>query len=172
MSYRVTRGEPTPVSLINLRARGRGRAALESALGLALPPPSGVATGDGALLVFGLGPDEWLLKTAPSEEEAWLSRLEDAAASAPASALLVSDAYRVLRIAGPETIDVLAQATGVDLDPARFPAGRATRAAFAGTSALLHRLDAGPAFDLYVDSALAAYVARWLEAASGRAPRR
>ncbi len=171
MSYRVTLGDPARASLINLRARAAGRAALESALGLELPAPSGPAADDGALLLFGLGPDEWLLRTPFREEDEWMARLEAALASSFASALLVSDAYRVLRISGPETIDVLAQATGVDLDPSAFPTGRATRAAFAKVSAIFHRVDDRPAFDLYVDSALARYAFRWLEAASGVALR-
>ena len=169
MSYRIALDTPERVSLINLRARASGRAAIESVLGFALPAPSGLAAGGARVLAFGLGPDEWLLKTPLEEEDEWLCRLEDALAASFASAVLVSDAYRVLRIAGPDTLDVLAQATGVDLDPEAFPTGRATRAAFAKTSAILHRVDDRPAFDLYVDSALAAWVAKWLEAASGSA---
>lgn len=168
MSYRVTLDDPARVALINLRARAAGRAALESALGFALPAPGGLAAGDASRLLFGLGPDEWLLKIPLTQEDEWLTRLEEALAPCFASVLLVSDAYRVLRISGPETIDVLAQATGVDLDPRAFPTRRATRAAFAKVSAILHRVDDRPTFEIYVDSALARYAFRWLEAASGR----
>ena len=169
MSYQVTLSAPERASLINLRARGEGRAVLAATLGLALPAPSGRAAANASVLVFGLGPDEWLLRTPLPEEEAWLARLEDALSAGLASAVLVSDAYRVVRIAGSHTREVLAQATGVDLHPDRFPPGHATRAAFAKTSALLHHVDDRPAFDVYVDSTLAAYVAKWLAAASGKA---
>ena len=168
MSYRITLSGPERASLINLRARAAGRAAIESALGLGLPAPSGLAAGDASVLVFGLGPDEWLLRTPLPEEDMWLTRLEEALSSFLASAVLVSDAYRVFRVAGPDCLDVLAQATGVDLDPRGFRTGRATRAAFAKVSAILHRVDDQPSFDLYVDSSLSAYVSRWLETASGR----
>ena len=167
MSYRITLSTPERPALINLRARGEGRDALAVALGLDLPAPSGVAAVRDSLLVIGLGPDEWLLRVHPTDEDEWLARLEEALSSTLASAVLVSDAYRVFRVAGPDCLDVLTQATGVDLDPGAFPAGRATRAAFAKVSALLHRTDERPAFDLYVDASLAAYVAKWLEAASG-----
>ena len=167
MSYRVTLGAPEHASLINLRARGEGRVALATALGLELPAPSGVAAARDSRLVFGLGPDEWLLRTPLPDEDEWLARLEDALSSHLASAVLVSDAYRVLRVEGPDALDVLAQSTGVDLDPTAFPTGRATRAALAKVSAILHRVDDRPAFDLYVDSSLAAYVAKWLSAAAG-----
>ena len=69
-----------------------------------------------------------------------------------ASVVLVSDAYRVLQVTGPERLDVLTQATGVDLDPRAFPTGRATRTAFAKVSGIIHRVDERPAFDLYVDA--------------------
>ena len=169
MPYRVTLHDPTRASLINLRARAEGRAALESELGFALPAPSGPATGTGGTLAFALGPDEWLLSTPAREEDERLHRLEAALAGHLASVVLVSDAYGVLRVAGPDTLDVLVQATGVDLDPETFPTGRVTRTAFAKTSAILHRVDDRPAFDIYVDSALADYAAKWLEASSGGA---
>ena len=169
MSYRVTLCAPERPSLINLRARGEGRSALEAALDLELPAPSGIAAARDSILVFGLGPDEWLLRTPPRDEDEWLAHLEKALSSFPAGAVLVSDAYRVLQVVGPDTLDVLAQATGVDLDPGTFPTGRATRAGLAKVSAILHRVDEQPAFDLYVDSVVAAYVAQWLSVASASA---
>ena len=167
VSYRITLSAPERPALINLRARGEGRDALGAALGLPLPAPSAIASARDSILLLGLGPDEWLLRTLPRDEDEWLARLEETLSSFLASVVLVSDAYRVLQIAGPDCLDVLAQATGVDLDPRAFPTGRATRAAFAKVSAILHRVDDQPSFDLYVDSSLSAYVSKWLEAASG-----
>ena len=169
MPYRVTLHGPERASLINLRARAEARAAIESELGFALPAPSGPAAGNGGTLAFALGPDEWLLRTPLPDEDEWLRRLEAALAGRPGSAVLVSDAYGVLQVAGPDSVEVLAQATGVDLDPETFPTGYATRAAFAKVSAILHRLDDRPSFALYVDSALADYASRWLEVSSGGA---
>jgi len=169
MPYRVTVHGPERASLINLRARAQARAAIESELGIALPAPSGPATGNGGAFTFALGPDEWLLRTPLPDEDEWLRRLAAALAGRPASAVLVSDAYGVLQVAGPDTLDVLVQATGVDLDPETFPTGCVTRTAFAKVSAILHRIDDRPAFDIYVDSSLADYAAKWLEASSGGA---
>lgn len=169
MPYRVTLSAAERPSLINLRARGEGRSALEAALGLELPAPSGAAAVRDPILVLGLGPDEWLLKTPSRDEDEWLARLERALSSFLAGVVLVSDAYRVLQVAGPDSLDVLTQATGVDLDPGTFPTGRATRTAFAKVSGIIHRVDERPAFDLYVDTSLTAYVARWLAAAAGSA---
>jgi len=141
--------------------------AVERALGAALPRPAGLVSGNGSVTVFGLGPDEWLIRTAPEEEEGWLARLEAAAAGSFSAVVLVSDAWCVFTVAGPDTLGVLAQATGVDLHPAAFPTGRAVRAGFARITALIHRLDDRPAFDVYVDASLARYAERWLESAIG-----
>lgn len=137
--------------------------ALERVLGVALPRPGGLAPGNGSVTVFGPGPDEWLVRVSPHEEEGWLARLEEAATGSFGAVVLVSDAWRVFTVTGPDTLDVLAQATGVDLHPSVFPAGRAVRAGFAGISALIHRVDDRPTLEVYVDAALARYAGRWIE---------
>ena len=81
--------------------------------------------------------------------------------------VLVSDAWRVFTVTGPDALDVLAQATGVDVHPSVFPTGRAVRAGFARISALIHRVDDRPSFDVYVDASLARYAGLWLESAVG-----
>ena len=170
VGYQAEMSGPERPALISLRIGAEGLPAVERALGVTTPRPAGVVAENGSVTVFGLGPDEWLIRTGPSEEEDWLAKLEEAVADSFSAVVLVSDAYRVLTIAGPETLDVLAQATGVDVHPSTFPTGRAVRAAFARGSALLHRLDDRPAFDIYVDAVLARYAGRWIESAIGAGP--
>ena len=167
MGYRVEVGGPVRPALVSLRVGAKTSPAVEAALGVALPRPAGLASGNGAVTVFGLGPDEWLVRVPPDGEEHWLERLEAAAAGSFAAAVLVSDAWSVFTVTGPDALDVLAQSTGVDVHPSAFPDGRAVRAGFAGISALIHRLDDRPSFDVYVDSSLARYAGRWLESAIG-----
>ena len=167
MGYRAEVSAPGRPALICLRTDAEGVPALERVLGVALPRPGGLAPGNGSVMVFGLGPDEWLIRTAPEEEDEWLARLQEAAAGSFSAVVLVSDAWRVFTVAGPDTLDVLAQATGVDLHLSAFPAGRAVRAAFARISAVIHRVDDRPTFDVYVDAALARYAGRWIESAIG-----
>lgn len=167
MGYRVDIGGPERPALISLRVGAERRQVVERAFGAALPHPSGLASRVGTVTVFGLGPDEWLVRVAPDEEEGWLARLEEITAGTFSAVVLVSDAWRVFTITGPESPEVLAQATGVDLHSTVFPTGRAVRAAFARITALIHRLDARPSFDVYVDASLARYAARWLESAIG-----
>ena len=167
MGYQAVVSGPERPTLISLRTNAEGLPAVERALGLTAPRPAGLVSSRGSVTVFGLGPDEWLIRTGPHEEEDWFAKLVEATAATFSAVVLVSDAWRVFTIAGPETLEVLAQSTGVDVHPSVFPTGRALRAAFAGTSALIHRIDDRPAFDVYVDAALARYAGRWIGSAIG-----
>ena len=167
MGYQAEMSGPERPALIGVRVDAAGLRAVEQALGVILPEPAGLASGNRWVTVFGLGPDEWLIRTRPDEEEDWLAKLKAAAAGAFSAVVLVSDAYRVFTITGPEALDVLAQATGVDIHPSTFPTGRAMRAGFARISALIHRLDDRPSLDVYVDASLARYAGRWIDSAIG-----
>ena len=171
MGYRVEVTGPERPALISIRTEGDGLAAVELALGVTVPRTAAESvSGNDTLTVFRVGPDEWLVRTGLDEEGDRLAALQAALARSSGAAILVSDACRMFTIAGSETLDVLAQATGVDIHPSVFPTGRAVRAAFARTDALLHRIDDRPAFDIYVDATLARYAARWIEAAIGGRP--
>ena len=167
MGYRVEMNGPVRPALISLRIGADGLPAVEQALGVAAPRPSGLAAANGSVAVFALGPDEWLIRMEPGEEARWLGELEEAAAASFSAVVLVSDAWRVFTLTGPETLDVLAQATGVDLHPSAFPTGRVVRAAFARIAAVIHRLDDRPSFDIYVDASVARYAQQWIELAIG-----
>ena len=167
MAYDVEWRDPERAALISVRGGPEGQAAAERVLGLAMPSSAERVAGNGAVTVFGLGPDEWLVRIPSDEEAVWLARLEEATAGRFAAVVLVSDAWRVFTLTGPGSLDVLAQATGVDMHPSVFPTGRAVRAAFARMGALVHRTGNRPSFDVYVDATLARYAAQWLEAARG-----
>ena len=167
MGYRVEVAGPVRPALVSFRVGAEGSPAVEAALGAALPRPAGRVARNGPITVFGLGPDEWLVRVPPDEEEHWLGRLEAAVAGSFAAAVLVSDAWSVFTVTGPDTLDVLAQSTGVDVHPSAFPDCRAVRAGFARTFALIHRRDDRPSFDVYVDASLSLYTGRWLESAIG-----
>ena len=171
MGYDVEVSGPMQRALISVRAEGERLPAVELALGVTVPTTAAEpVSGNDSLSVFRAGPDEWLVRTGMDEEGDRLATLHAALAGSSGAAVLVSDAYRVFTIAGSGTLDVLAQATGVDIHPSVFPTGHAVRAAFARTDALLHRVDDRPAFDIYVDATLARYAARWIEAAIGGRP--
>ena len=167
VGYQAEMSGPVRPALISLRIGAEGLPAVERTLGVAAPRPCGLAAVNGSVAVFALGPDEWLIRTGPDEEERWLAGLEEATAASFSAVVLVSDAWRVFTITGPGTLDVLAQATGVDLHSSVFPIGRVVRAAFARVAAVVHRIDDRPAFDLYVEASVARYAQRWIESAIG-----
>ena len=154
-------------ALVSIRTGAEGVSAVERVLGAALPRTAGPASGNGSVTVFGLGPDEWLIRVPQDEEEGWFARLDEASAGSFSAVVLVSDAWRVFTVTGPDVLDVLAQTTGVDVHPSVFPTGYAVRAGFARITALIHRLDDRPSFDVYVDASLARYAGRWLESVIG-----
>ena len=63
MGYRVEVGGPVRPALVSVRIGAEGSPAVEEALGLVLPRPAELASANGSVTVFGLGPDEWLVRT-------------------------------------------------------------------------------------------------------------
>ena len=163
----VLLGEGPARESFTLRGRAREAAfaeAVEAALGAALPQEPGATaeTADGALLIR-LGPDEWRL-TAPLADDGRLAaRLASGLAGGPGALVNVSSATTVIAVAGEHAADLLATGTGIDLDPAAFPPGRAVRTRIGNARALLHRR-AEDAFELHVPRSYARSFWEWLEA--------
>ena len=71
------------------------------------------------------------------------------------------DAYAVIELSGPAIVDIIAEATAVDLGGG----SRSAALLFAGVPALLYRSDPDTA-RLHVEAPLAAYIWTWLEGRS------
>ena len=104
-----------PMARFSLRARDR--AALEVLLGRKLPPQIGTTDGEIACL----GPDEWLLRSAPGTAIPLGEGL-------PLAVTEVSERAICLIVEGPRAAELLM--AGCPLDLARFATGRATRTVF------------------------------------------
>ena len=167
MSYRVEIHALPPFGLLNLRAHEPAQVRLDSALGFALPRIANTTAGPDESLAFWLGPDEWLLRTADGAEIGLAARLRDAVAGTHAAVTVVSDAYTVFGIVGPEVGRILVQGTGIDVDPRVFPPGSCARTRFAKTRALLHAAGPDSTHHLYVPRSYGHYARRWLERARG-----
>ena len=74
----------------------------------------------------------------------------------------VSDAYAIVRLAGPAARDVLAKGCSLDIHDSVFPPGKVARSLLAQAEAILHRT-AAETFDIYVPRSYADYLWRWLE---------
>ena len=113
-------------------------AAAGQAFGLALPTQLNRAATDGSRTAFKLGPDEWLL-LGPADGEAGIFASIEAAVPEPHSLVDVSHRNVGILLDGALAADVLNAGVMLDLDPAAFPVGMATRTVFAKTEIVLWR---------------------------------
>ncbi len=138
--------------------------AVETGLGAGLPQQPGAVAEIGAdALLIRLGPDEWRLTAPLSDDGRIAARLASALAGGRGALVNVSSATTVIAVSGAHAADLLATGTGIDLDPAAFPPGRAARTRIGNAQALVHR-KAEDAFELHVPRSYARSFWDWLEA--------
>ena len=135
---------------------------LSDSLGFALPLTPNTVNLAGDRRALWLGPDEWLV-VGPADQAASLEQaLGYGLAEAFGSVVDVSANRTVLEIRGPSARDVLAHGVPIDLDPRSFGANRCAQTLLAKAQVIIeHRGDEG-AFQVYVRSSFASYVAEWL----------
>ena len=146
-----------------LRGRLEALAAAEGALGFSLPREACRSASLNDTHALWLGPDEWLLLSAP---EAGLGdRLEAAMGAHPHSLVEVSDRQVGLVVNGPEAEAVLSVGCPLDLDQAAFPVGMCTRTILSKAEIVLWRT--GPqTFHLEVWRSFGAYLRAFLTASA------
>jgi sarcosine oxidase subunit gamma len=128
------------------------RATVAEHLGLRLPEgPCAADKGD--LLAFQVAPRRWWL-VAPAVRTELAASLTDALAGRAALTDL-SHAWTVVRLAGPRSRSTLEKLCRIDLHPQAFPFGRIAQTPLGRVAALIHALDGGPNFDLYLPRSLA-----------------
>lgn len=120
--------------------------AVEALLGFGLPPAnravsSGVRTG------LCIGAARWLV-VAPRDQSV-AAQIEQAAAGTMATTDL-SHARTAMRIAGAKARDVLASRCAVDFHPRAFGPGACVVTSLARLAAVIHQIDAAPAFEVLV----------------------
>lgn len=127
-----------PASRIALRAPEKSRAALSRALRLELPEQPKATAVHGTRAVLRLGPDEWLVLDAPETDlMAVLGRV-----AALHSAVDVSHRNQSIMVAGPGAEATLNAGCPLDLSPAAFPVGAATRTLLGKAEIVLWRMEA------------------------------
>jgi sarcosine oxidase subunit gamma len=137
------------------------RAAIEAAIGTALPQPNKSAIGRRAALW--IGPGRWFI--VEPRYTALADELEKAAGGSLAITEL-SHSRTVLRISGARIRDVIAQGCSVDLHPSAAKAGDCFVTSVARHSAVLHVVDAST-MDVIVYRSFGQDLAEWvLEAAA------
>lgn len=137
--------------------------AVEEVLGAGLPlEPGEVREVCEAALLIRLGPDEWRLMAPLSDDGRLAARVASGLAGGPGALVNVSSASTIIAVTGEHAADLLATGTGIDLDPAAFPPGRAVRTHIGNAQALVQRR-AEDAFDLHVPRSYARSFWEWLE---------
>src|SRR3546814_1606758 len=95
---------------LNLRGDPADRAfmaAAGNALDMVLPTEPDTTTASGGVTALWLGPDEWLLTSAPGEETRLATRLREALADIHAAVVDVTETSTVIRLSGRWARDVL-----------------------------------------------------------------
>lgn len=165
----VRLGERPFRAQVNLRGEGqkeRFRAAVEAALGLALPGTPNTAARAGEITVLWLGPDEWLVVAPPGGEDRTARALLEALSGHRAAVTEVGEARTVIAVSGPRARDVLAKGCTLDLHPRAFGPGRCAQSTLAGVDVIVHQTDEVPSYELYVPRSVAEHLWLWLEDAA------
>ena len=139
---------------------------VKGTLGAALPLESNRVSEGDSVTVLWLGPDEWLVVTAPGEGAALGQALDAGVAPHGGIATHVTDSRAVIGLSGPRARDVLAKGCPLDLHPQSFGPGHCAQSLVAKASVLIHQRDDGPRYDLSVGRSFATYLWRWLEDAA------
>ena len=150
--YLNLRGDPGDVRFLQ---------AVQQTIGQSLPIVPNTFTA-GEHTIYWLGPDEWLLATAPGEEKEIAAHLEKSLAGQCCSLVDLSGGQIRLRLAGNHVREVLAKGCTLDLHPRSFEVGRCAQTTLAKTSMLIALIDDVPTFDVIVRRSFAEYAARWL----------
>jgi len=135
---------------------------VESVLALSLPLRPNTVTVEKRRLVCWLGPDEWLVVTAPGEQGRVLEALRAALTGQHAAVSDVSGGQTLIESAGPHARDVLAKGCTLDLHPRAFLPGQCAQTLVAQCPVLILRAGTRDAFGLVVRRSFADYLWRWL----------
>jgi sarcosine oxidase subunit gamma len=157
------RVEPFPgVVALRIAPSSPGCRIAARTLGLGLDGAVNRATAAGGRVALRLGPDEWLIDTGAEEAAEIANALRHALDGHHAAAVDLSDGLSAFDIRGARSIDVLRKGCGLDLDPAVFGTGHASRTSLAQATVVLRCMDGPESWRLYVDSSFAAYMWAWL----------
>ena len=149
---------------LNLRADPSDASIMQAVrqeVGLDLPvlPNTVAAAGDRSALW--LGPDEWLIVAPPGQAMA-IEGSTRRALAASGSVVDVSANRTTIRLTGSAAHELLAFGCAIDLHMSTFGPGQCGQTMLAKAQVIIERIEAGPAFRVYVRASFATYLAEWL----------
>lgn len=149
------------VSVCGLRVRKLDAAlARRLSKSFALPWPMTPNTVSGSSLrVAWLAPDEWAVFAAA---ESIREKIANACRGQLYHLTDLSAGQRLWQISGPTSAALISKGCSLDIHPAAFRTGQCARTLLAQIPVLLIAREAGPAFDILVDTSLAGHMRAWL----------
>jgi sarcosine oxidase subunit gamma len=148
-------------------SQGEFAAAVLETLALELPVTPKTAHAGSAGTLLWLGPDEWLAVMVAEYDGKFGARLGEALGQVHHAVVDVSHSRAAIGLAGPNAREVLMKGTNIDLHPRQFGPGNCIQAHLGRCHMLLHQLDDGPSYDIYIHRSFAVYAWKWLEDAAG-----
>ena len=145
---------------------GEFSAAVAKTLGPELPVTPKTAHRRRGTTLLWLGPDEWLAVMAADNDGELRAGLAAALADVHHAIVDVSHSRAVIGLQGPNARDVLMKGTNIDLHPRQFGPDNCIQAHLGRCHMLLHQLDDGPSYDIYVHRSFAIYAWNWLSDAA------
>jgi sarcosine oxidase subunit gamma len=144
----------------------RFTAAVKAVLGAELPVKANTLSIAGAIAIYWLGPDEWLVITPGDRERAIAGELRAAFGTMHVAITEVSGGQTVVELHGPRVRELLSKECPLDFDPRSFPPGTCAQSHLAKAPILLHALDDGNGFAVVIRRSFADYFWLWLEDAA------
>jgi sarcosine oxidase subunit gamma len=154
---------------INLRGDARDprfTVAVEAVLGAALPLAPNTLSVAGAIAVYWLGPDEWLIVTPGNREQDIADELRAAFGGLHVAVTALSGGQTVVVLRGAPVRELLSKECPLDFDPRSFPPGTCAQSHLAKAPILLHALDDDGGFAIVIRRSFADYFWLWLEDAA------
>jgi sarcosine oxidase, subunit gamma len=136
---------------------------VHGAVGSKLPAEALTSSTAGNTSILWLGPDEWMIVTAPEDVERHAAAARAALAQVHHQLVDVGDYYTVIELSGSHTREALMKLTTLDLHPLVFKAAMVAGTVFAHTNAWVWQIadnatEGGPMFRLIIRWSMADYL--------------
>jgi len=151
---------------LNLRGRAENKAFLKAAftlLGIDLPLKANTFVTSDNLEIYWLGPDEWLIITAPDQQTELEAKLRKKLKNIFSSVTDVSSGQTIITIGGSNARALIEKACTIDLHPRQFSVGDCAQTRLAKTGVLIAQIDDKPVYEIIVRRSFSDYLGLWLQ---------
>lgn len=136
---------------------------VHGAAGSKLPTEALTSATAGDRSILWLGPDEWMIVTAPEDADRRLVAARAALAQVHHQLVDVGDYYTIIELSGPRAREILMKLTTLDLHPRAFKTGMVAGSTFAHANAWVWQTaddaaERGPVFRVIVRWSMADYL--------------